>query len=55
MDSPINDFLIGYIQGAKCSADVKVVTSYVEAYDNPAKGKEMCLAQYAMEQILGLP
>jgi len=55
VDSPvINDFLVGYIEGAKgIEPDIKVVTSYVEAYDNPAKGKEMCLAQYDMGADIG--
>lgn len=48
MDIPvINDFKVGYEQGAKyVDSDVKVLTSYVGAFDDPAKGKELVLAQY---------
>ena len=41
----INDFIVGYKQGAKAArADVKVVTNYSNSYDDPAKGKECALA-----------
>ncbi|MGI6661743.1 MAG: BMP family ABC transporter substrate-binding protein [Bacillota bacterium] len=55
MDAPvINDFLVGYIEGAKTvDPEVKVVVSYVESYSDPAKGKEMCLAQYDMGVDIG--
>ncbi|CAM2909374.1 BMP family ABC transporter substrate-binding protein [Hathewaya histolytica] len=48
MDTPIiNDFLVGYIQGAKyIDKDVKVAISYIGDFENSAKGKEMALAQY---------
>lgn len=48
MDNPgISDFLVGYIQGAKyVDPDIKVATSYVGEFVNPAKGKEMALAMY---------
>lgn len=48
MDNPgINDFLVGYIQGAQyVNPDVKVAVSYVGDFVNPAKGKEMAMAQY---------
>ncbi|MEG2353841.1 MAG: BMP family ABC transporter substrate-binding protein [Clostridium sp.] len=48
MDSPIiNDFLAGYIQGAKhVDKDMKVAISYVGNFEDSAKGKEMSLAQY---------
>lgn len=48
MDSPvINDFLVGYIQGAKMTVpDIKVLTSYVGDFVNTGKAKEMALAQY---------
>lgn len=47
-DSPIiNDFLVGYIQGAKTAdPDIKVLTSYVGDFVNTGKAKEMALAQY---------
>jgi len=48
MDIPvINDFLVGYIQGAKyVDPDVKVAISYIGSFADAAKGKEMALAQY---------
>lgn len=43
----INDFLVGYIQGAKSiDNDVKVSISYVGSPNDSAKGKEMALSQY---------
>ncbi|MFZ5827372.1 MAG: BMP family ABC transporter substrate-binding protein [Bacillota bacterium] len=55
MDIPvINDFLVGYIQGAKdVDPGVKVAVSYVGDFANPAKGKEMALAQYRMGADIG--
>lgn len=48
MDIPvINDFLVGYIQGAKqVDPNIKVATSYIGDFFNTAKGKEMGLALY---------
>ncbi|TCL65898.1 nucleoside-binding protein [Hydrogenispora ethanolica] len=48
MDIPvINDFLVGYIQGAKYEEPaIKVATSYIGDFFNSAKGKEMALALY---------
>lgn len=48
MDIPvINDFLVGYIQGAKyINPDIKIIISYAGAFNDPAKGKELVLAQY---------
>ena len=45
-DQPvINDFIVGYKQGAKAAnPDVTVVTNYSNSYDDPAKGKECALA-----------
>ncbi|MEE0797568.1 MAG: BMP family ABC transporter substrate-binding protein [Anaerovoracaceae bacterium] len=41
----INDFLVGYEQGAKyANSDIKVVTNYANDYEDPAKGKECALA-----------
>lgn len=41
----INDFLVGYEQGAKyANPDVKVVKNYANTYEDPAKGKECALA-----------
>ena len=48
MDIPvINDFKVGYIQGAKyVDPDVKVLVSYASSFNDSAKGKELVLAQY---------
>lgn len=48
MDIPvINDFLVGYIQGAKeVNPDVKVAVSYIGNFSDAAKGKELAFAQY---------
>lgn len=55
MDIPvINDFLVGYIQGAKqVDPQIKVAVSYVGDFANPAKGKEMALAQYQQGADIG--
>lgn len=38
---PINDFLVGYIEGAKhVNPDIKVIATYPGDYYDPAKGKE---------------
>ncbi len=43
----INDFLVGYIDGAKfIDKDVKVEVSYVGSFTDTAKAKELTLAQY---------
>lgn len=49
MDIPvINDSLVAYKQGALyIDPEIKVLVSYVGAFDDPAKGKEMAFAQYA--------
>lgn len=48
MDNPgINDFLVGYIEGATyVDPEIKVAISYVGDFANPAKGKEMSISQY---------
>lgn len=48
MDIPgINEFLVGYIQGAKwINPDIKVVPSYVGDFADPSKGKENALLLY---------
>ncbi len=55
MDIPvINDFLVGYIAGAKAvDPQIKVAVSYVGDFANPAKGKEMALAQYQQGADIG--
>lgn len=43
---PINDFLVGYIEGAKyVDKDVKVIATYPGDYYDPAKGKEHGIVQ----------
>jgi basic membrane protein A len=43
----INDFLVGYIEGAQyIDPAMKVSTSYVGAWNDPAKGKEFTMAMY---------
>ncbi len=43
----INDFLVGYIEGAQyIDPEIRVTTSYVGAWNDPAKGKEFTLAMY---------
>jgi len=43
----INDFRMGYEQGAQyISPDVRVIASYVGSFGDPAKGKELALAQF---------
>lgn len=51
MEQPAtNDFLVGYVQGAKAAnPDVKVAVSYVGAWNDPAKGKELALAMFQKE------
>lgn len=48
MDIPgINDFLVGYIQGAlHVEPEIKVLTTYAGSFVDPAKGKELSLAMY---------
>ncbi|PIE04163.1 MAG: BMP family ABC transporter substrate-binding protein [Spirochaetales bacterium] len=48
MDIPgINDFLVGYIEGAlNVNPNVKVLVSYAGDFGDPAKGKELTLVQY---------
>lgn len=55
MDIPvINDFLVGYIEGAKSvSPDVKVAVSYIGSFGDSAKGKEMAAAQYSQGVDIG--
>lgn len=48
MDIPvINDFLVGYIEGAQyVDPEVKVDISYIGSFDDSAKGKELALVQF---------
>lgn len=46
-NSVINDFLVGYIQGAKdVDADTQVALAYVGNFYDSAAGKDMALTQY---------
>ncbi len=43
----INDFIVGFSQGAKyANPDIEVVVNYSNTYDDPAVGKECALALY---------
>lgn len=43
----INDFIVGYKQGAKdARADTQVIVQYAGGWNDPAKGKELALAMY---------
>ncbi|MCG8481727.1 MAG: BMP family ABC transporter substrate-binding protein, partial [Clostridia bacterium] len=55
MDIPvINDFLVGYIEGAQyIDSEMKVKISYIGNFDDSAKGKELALAQYGMGADIG--
>ena len=46
MDIPIiNDFLVGYIEGAlQANPDIRVITVYSNAFNDPAGGKELSFA-----------
>lgn len=44
----INDFVVGYIQGAKqANENIKVAVSYIGGFTDVAKAKELTLAQFA--------
>ena len=53
MEGPvINDFLLGYIQGAKyVNSDIKVVISFIGNFYDSAKGKDLALAQYQQNGV----
>lgn len=55
MDIPgINDFLVGYIEGAQSvNPDVKVLVSYAGDFGDPAKGKELTMIQYSAGSDIG--
>lgn len=55
MDIPvINDFLVGYIEGAQyIDPATKVAISYIGSFSDSAKGKEMALAQYNLGVDIG--
>lgn len=44
---PINDFLVGYIEGAQnVNPEIKVISTYTGDYYDPAKGKEHGIVQF---------
>lgn len=48
----INDYLVGYIEGAKyIDKDIKVSHSFVGDFSNSTKGKEMSVAQFNNNQV----
>lgn len=53
MDIPvINDFLVGYIEGAKyVDKDMKVDISYIDSFSDAAKATELALIQYANKGV----
>lgn len=53
MDLPIiNDFLIGYIEGAQyINPDIKVAVAYAGTFVDSAKGKELALAQINQQKV----
>ncbi len=54
MDIPgINEFLIGYINGAQTvNPDIKVASSYVGSFTDPSKAKENALIMYASACVI---
>jgi len=42
----INDFIVGYEQGAKANGVTDVIVQYAGGWNDPAKGKELALAMY---------
>lgn len=55
MDIPvINDFLVGYVEGARSvTPDIKVAIAYAGSFNDAAKGKELALAQYRAGTAIG--
>jgi len=55
MDIPvINDFVVGYIQGAKDTvSDIKVAVSYIGDFNDTAKAKELALSQFDLGSSIG--
>lgn len=53
MDNPlINDYLVGYIEGAHyIDKDVKVDYSFTQSFTDAAKGKELALVQYQNDGV----
>jgi len=55
MDIPvINDFVVGYIQGAKETVNgTKVAVSYIGDFNDTAKAKELALSQFKLGSSIG--
>jgi basic membrane protein A len=55
LDIPvINDFLVGYVDGAQAvDPKIKVAVSYIGSFSDAAKGKELALAQYRTGTAIG--
>ncbi|MCT4632670.1 MAG: BMP family ABC transporter substrate-binding protein [Firmicutes bacterium] len=53
MDIPvINDFLVGYIEGAlQMDSETKIDISYIDSFSDAAKGKELALIQYETKGV----
>ena len=50
----INDFLVGYIEGARSvTPDIDVAIAYAGSFNDAAKGKELALAQYRAGTAIG--
>lgn len=50
----INDFLVGYIEGARSvTPEIKVAIAYAGSFNDAAKGKELALAQYRAGTAIG--
>ena len=48
----VDDFLVGYIEGAQAvDPEIKVVSSYVNNFDDSAKGKEIALSQINSDKV----
>lgn len=48
----INDFLVGYIEGAKSiEPNIKVAVSYIGSFTDSAKAKELALAQFNSRNV----
>ncbi len=53
-DPVINDFLVGYVAGARAvDPAAKVAVSYIGSFSDAAKGKELALAQYRTGVAIG--
>lgn len=53
-DVLVNDFLVGYIQGAKdVNPDIQIAIAYVGDYLDSAKGKDLSLAQFQSGSDVG--